>query len=199
MVYIGISSVKIGNNTFLNVHNETWNFHEDEPERVELINQVTGKPYYVVLKQGYKKIVEFSIGDYDDEQRALLQGDGTSPVYAKVSAVLKSGQIAEFPAVIVATRETQDTAVLLKVQCTEVDASNVNNLSISGNASVAVGATTTLTASGITSPTWTASNAHATVSSSGVVSGVTEGAVTITATGTEGSTSKIINVTPAVG
>ena len=59
MVYAGITSVTIGSTTFTNVHNETWNFHEDEPERVELINQVTGKPYYVVLKQGYKKIIEF--------------------------------------------------------------------------------------------------------------------------------------------
>lgn len=121
MVYVGIQSVAIGSNTFTNVHNETWNFHEDEPEKVELINQVTGKPYYVALKQGYKKIVEFSIGDYTDAERAALQGDGTAPVFANVSASLKNGSIASFPAVIVATRETQDTAILLKVTCTEVD------------------------------------------------------------------------------
>lgn len=127
MVYIGISSVTIGSNTFTNVHNETWNFHEDEPERVELINQVTGKPYYVALKSGYKKIIEFSVGDYTAEQLAALQGSGTSPVFANVSATLKNGSIAQFAAVIIATRETQDTAILMKVQCVEVDSSLVSN------------------------------------------------------------------------
>lgn len=127
MVYIGISSVTIGSNTFTNVHNETWNFHEDEPERVELINQVTGKPYYVALKSGYKKIIEFSVGDYTAEQLAALQGNGTSPVFANVSATLKNGSIAQFAAVIIATRETQDTAILMKVQCVEVDSSLVSN------------------------------------------------------------------------
>lgn len=127
MVYIGISSVTIGSNTFTNVHNETWNFHEDEPERVELINQVTGKPYYVALKSGYKKIIEFSVGDYTAEQLAALQGSGTAPVFANVSATLKNGSIAQFAAVIIATRETQDTAILMKVQCVEVDSSLVSN------------------------------------------------------------------------
>ena len=127
MVYIGISSVTIGSNTFTNVHNETWNFHEDEPERVELINQVTGKPYYVALKSGYKKIIEFSVGDYTTEQLAALQGSGTAPVFANVSATLKNGSIAQFAAVIIATRETQDTAILMKVQCVEVDSSLVSN------------------------------------------------------------------------
>lgn len=121
MVYAGITSVTIGSTTFTNVHNETWNFHEDEPERVELINQVTGKPYYVVLKQGYKKIIEFSVGDYTPEQLAALQGTGGNPVFAQASAVLKSGEIAAFKALIIATRETQDTAVLMKVQCIECD------------------------------------------------------------------------------
>lgn len=117
----------IGSNTFTNVHNETWNFHEDEPERVELINQVTGKPYYVALKSGYKKIIEFSVGDYTPEQLAALQGSGTAPVFANVSATLKNGIIAQFAAVIIATRETQDTAILMKVQCVEVDSSLVSN------------------------------------------------------------------------
>lgn len=117
----------IGSNTFTNVHNETWNFHEDEPERVELINQVTGKPYYVALKSGYKKIIEFSVGDYTAEQLAALQGSGTAPVFANVSATLKNGSIAQFAAVIIATRETQDTAILMKVQCVEVDSSLVSN------------------------------------------------------------------------
>lgn len=111
----------IGSNTFTNVHNETWNFHEDEPERVELINQVTGKPYYVVLKQGYKKIIEFSVGDYTAAQLAALQGTDGNPVFAQVSAVLKNGEIAAYQALIIATRETQDTAILMKVQCIECD------------------------------------------------------------------------------
>lgn len=121
MVYVGIRSVTIGSTTFTNVHNETWNFHEDEPERVELINQVTGKPYYVVLKQGYKKIIEFSVGDYTAEQLAALQGSDGNPVFAQVSAVLKNGSIAAYQALIIATRETQDTAILMKVQCIECD------------------------------------------------------------------------------
>ena len=111
----------IGSTTFTNVHNETWNFHEDEPERVELINQVTGKPYYVVLKQGYKKIIEFSVGDYTAEQLAALQGSNGVPVFAQASAVLKSGEVAAFQAIIIATRETQDTAILMKVQAIECD------------------------------------------------------------------------------
>jgi len=121
MVHVGISSVTIGSTTFTNVHNETWDFHEEEPERVELINQVTGKPYYIVLKQGYKKVINFSVGDYTDAQLATLQGSDGMPVFAQVSAVLKSGEIAAYKALIIATRETQDTAVLMKVQCIECD------------------------------------------------------------------------------
>lgn len=121
MVYAGIKSVTVGSTTFTNVHNETWNFHEDEPERVELINQVTGKPYYVVLKQGYKKIIEFSVGDYTAGQLAALQGSDGNPVFEQCSAVLKSGDIAAFKAIVIATRETQDTAILMKVQCIECD------------------------------------------------------------------------------
>ena len=121
MVYAGIKSVTVGSTTLTNVHNETWNFHEDEPERVELINQVTGKPYYVVLKQGYKKIIEFSVGNYTAAQLAALQGSDGNPVFAQCSAVLKSGEIAAFKALVIATRETQDTAILMKVQCIECD------------------------------------------------------------------------------
>jgi uncharacterized protein YjdB len=56
-----------------------------------------------------------------------------------------------------------------------------NTGSISGAATVAQGSTTTLTNT-VTSGTWSASNGNATVSSSGVVTGVTAGTVTISYT-----------------
>jgi len=112
-VNIGIQSVTIGSTTITNVHNETWDYHEEDPETVELINQCTGKPYYIGEKKGKVQVVDFQTA----EDMSELHGTD-----ANVSATLKSGSIAAFPAHINAVRQTTDTAILWHVTAKEIDA-----------------------------------------------------------------------------
>jgi hypothetical protein len=112
-VNIGITKVTIGSTEIDNVHNETWDFHEEEPETVELINQCTGKPYYVGEKRGKVKVINFQTA-YDCA--SLHNTD------ASCSATLKSGSVEAFQAHVTAVRQTTDTAILWNVTCREIEA-----------------------------------------------------------------------------
>lgn len=65
-----------GNNTkeIKNIHQDTWGYEESDPTVTEYINQLTGKPYYRDAEQQGIPTVNFTLGEYDFQDKAALQG-----------------------------------------------------------------------------------------------------------------------------
>lgn len=67
-----------------NVHQGTWGYSQDDPSVTEYINELTGKPYYRDKESDGNKTIAFTLGEYDYEDKAALQGGtvittGSSP------------------------------------------------------------------------------------------------------------------------
>lgn len=58
----------------LNVHEGTWGYTQDDPDVTEYINELTGRPYYRDKVSDGNKTINFTIGEYDYEDKAALQG-----------------------------------------------------------------------------------------------------------------------------
>lgn len=56
-----------------NVHATTWTYEEAEPSNTDYINQLNGNTYYIDSQPGSTSI-SFSVGQYDYETKADLQG-----------------------------------------------------------------------------------------------------------------------------
>lgn len=57
-----------------NIHEGTWSYTQDDPEVTEYINELTGKPYYRDRISDGSKTINFTIGEYEYEDKAALQG-----------------------------------------------------------------------------------------------------------------------------
>lgn len=57
-----------------NVHNDTWGYEESDPSVTEYIDQLTGMAYYRDVEQAGVPTVNFTMGEYDLETKADLQG-----------------------------------------------------------------------------------------------------------------------------
>lgn len=57
-----------------NVHQDTWGYEESDPAVTEYINQLTGQAYYRDMEQAGVPTVSFTLGEYDLETKADLQG-----------------------------------------------------------------------------------------------------------------------------
>jgi hypothetical protein len=57
----------------LNVHADTWAYETSDPSKTDFKNQLTGGTYYIDLVPGDTSIT-FTIGQYDYETKAELQG-----------------------------------------------------------------------------------------------------------------------------
>lgn len=57
-----------------NVHQDTWGYEESDPTVTEYINQLTGQAYYRDMEQAGVPTVSFTLGEYDLETKADLQG-----------------------------------------------------------------------------------------------------------------------------
>lgn len=92
-----------------NVHGTTWVYEEAEPSTTDYINQLTGKVYYRDSVPGTVQI-SFSVGQYDYETKAALQGgevgedsvswsrsDDNGLIYKSIIAETKDGTIIVFP------------------------------------------------------------------------------------------------------
>jgi hypothetical protein len=73
-----------------NVHATTWTYETDDPTRTDYINQLSGSAYYTDFEPGGTN-VNFSIGQYDYQTKADLQG-GTATATSWV-APLSQGVI----------------------------------------------------------------------------------------------------------
>lgn len=72
--YDGMETLVSGLTEVTNVHQDTWSYEEADPETTEYVNELTGQNYYVdMTKQGIPTI-SFTLGEYQYQQKADLQG-----------------------------------------------------------------------------------------------------------------------------
>ena len=69
---VGSASAKLKD--IQNLHQDTWGYEESDPTVTEYINQLTGQPYYRDKEQAGTPTVNFTLGQYDLETKADLQG-----------------------------------------------------------------------------------------------------------------------------
>ncbi len=85
-----------------NVHKDTWGYEESDPSVTEYVNQLTGLPYYRDMEQAGVPTVNFTMGEYDLETKADLQGgkvidgawhrkDMLTPISKAIFAQTKTG------------------------------------------------------------------------------------------------------------
>ena len=78
-----------------NVHEGTWGYSHDDPNVTEYINELTGQPYYRDKESLGARTSTFTLGVYDFQQKADLQGgtvikDGVNEVGWKSSGALEN-------------------------------------------------------------------------------------------------------------
>ena len=57
-----------------NVHNDTWDYSQDDPDTNDYVNQLTGLPYYTDKTTQGNKTISFTLGVYSYEDKVALQG-----------------------------------------------------------------------------------------------------------------------------
>ena len=57
-----------------NVHEGTWGYSHDDPSVTEYVNELTGQPYYRDKTSLGARTINFTLGVYDFETKAALQG-----------------------------------------------------------------------------------------------------------------------------
>lgn len=57
-----------------NVHEGTWGYSQDDPSVTEYINELTGQPYYRDKENLGARTITFTLGVYQFEDKAALQG-----------------------------------------------------------------------------------------------------------------------------
>lgn len=124
-----------------NVHQGTWGYTQDDPTVTEYINQLTGKAYYRDKESDGAKTITFTIGEYDYEDKAALQGGSTieaggtvvgwkssgnlENVEKAIIAQTKSGRYIVFSnAAIVAKVDTQEQALGLGITAVAIENPN---------------------------------------------------------------------------
>ena len=140
-----IATLVSGMTEVKNVHEDTWGYEESDPETTEYNNELTGQPYYIDnVKQG-QPTISFTLGEYDYDEKADLQGgevikNGANDVgwkrptelntiYKCIVALSKTGVYIVFPkAQITAKGDVQEKNVGLGIQAKAVE-TGVNGLS----------------------------------------------------------------------
>lgn len=91
-----------------NVHQDTWGYEESDPTITDYINELTGQPYYRDVTQASLPTINFTIGEYDFDTKAALQGgkkqtdswervDMTNIIEKCIIAMTKTGNFIVFP------------------------------------------------------------------------------------------------------
>jgi len=57
-----------------NVHQGTWGYSHDDPQVTEYVNELNGQPYYRDKESLGARTINFTLGVYDFQQKADLQG-----------------------------------------------------------------------------------------------------------------------------
>lgn len=91
-----------------NVHQDTWSYEESDASVTDYVNELTGQPYYRDVTQASVPTINFTIGEYDFETKAALQGgkkgtdtwqrQGMNTIIEKcIVAMTKTGNFIVFP------------------------------------------------------------------------------------------------------
>lgn len=102
-----ISSMVSNMKEVTNSHEGTWSYTQDDPSITDYINELTGKPYYRDATTAGNKTIAFTMGMYEFEDRAALQGgkatddswsspDSPQLVYKSIVAMTKTGNYIVF-------------------------------------------------------------------------------------------------------
>lgn len=121
-----------------NSHDGTFNYSQDDPEVTELKNELTGNTYHRDKTSNGNKTINFSVGEYELEDKAALQGgkvikdgdevvgweapDTLDLVSKAIVAYLKTGNYVVFTnANIVGKVDNQDKNLTLGITATAQD------------------------------------------------------------------------------
>lgn len=70
----GLSALVAGATEVKNVHQDTWGYQQGDPTVTDYINELTGKSYYRDKVDEGQKTIQFTMGEYDFQTKADLQG-----------------------------------------------------------------------------------------------------------------------------
>ena len=116
-----------------NVHEDNWNYEKALPSKTYYKNKLTGKNYRGSTDDPGSSVITFSIGKYDFETKAALEGgtagtvkysapDQYMPLSLTLVALTEDGCYIVYPkADIVAGGVTTDDAVAISVQATALE------------------------------------------------------------------------------
>lgn len=95
-----------------NVHEGTWGYSHDDPSVTEYVNELTGQPYYRDKTSLGARTINFTLGVYDFETKAALQGGSVitktegDPAVTKTVGWKSSGALENVNKCIVAKTKT---------------------------------------------------------------------------------------------
>lgn len=72
--YNDMATLVAGMTEVTNVHQDTWSYEEADPETTEYVNELTGQNYYVDMTKQSIPTISFTLGEYQFQQKADLQG-----------------------------------------------------------------------------------------------------------------------------
>lgn len=101
-----------------NVHGDTWGYEESDPETTEYLNALTGVNYYVDMTKQSVPTINFTMGEYEYQQKADLQGGKVIKQSEKVVGWEKPSELNVVYKSIVALSKTGVYIVFPKAQIT---------------------------------------------------------------------------------
>lgn len=147
--YDGMANLVSNMTEITNVHQDTWSYEESDPEKTEYVNELSGQNYYVDWTKQSIPTIKFTLGEYQYEQKAALQGGSVittgsgndvttigwkkpltlDVVYKSIVALSKTGTYIVFPkAQITAKGDVQEKNIGLGIEalCVETGDPNIH-------------------------------------------------------------------------
>lgn len=101
-----VSTLIEGASEVKNVHQGTWKYTQDDPSVTEYVNELTGKTYYRDKETDGNKTIAFTIGEYEYEDKAALQGGEVIKVSETAIGWKSSGSLTNIEKAIIAQTKT---------------------------------------------------------------------------------------------
>lgn len=105
-----ITALISGNDTqfteIKNVHQGTWGYSHDDPSVTEYVNELTGQPYYRDKESLGARTINFTLGVYDFQQKADLQGGTVIKAEGKEIGWKSSGALENVNKCLIAQTKT---------------------------------------------------------------------------------------------
>ena len=69
-----IATLIAGGTEVKNIHQDTWGYTQDDPSTTDYKNELTGENYFRDVTERGNKTINFTMGEYDYQAKADLQG-----------------------------------------------------------------------------------------------------------------------------